>query len=284
MIKKFFVTLAFLSVLAASYCNGKDQTGYRVVNLRSGAVISFAEMLEDLQKADFIFIGESHDKVEHHRLQLQVIKGLHAAGIPLAVGFEMFRAASQPVLNRWSTGQMDTEDFIRFYYDDWGLPWPMYSDILLYLRQENIPLVGLNIPRSISRKVAKLGSSSLTGEELAQLPPGLSCDVSPAYRQYIRDVFSGHAGKEEQAFQNFCEAQVLWDKAMAWHLVQYRGKNPGISTVVLSGMVHALKRGIPFRVEEMEKKYISRVIVPREPGIDPRSINPSIADYLVIAD
>jgi hypothetical protein len=50
--------------------------------------------------------------------------------------------------------------------------------------------------------------------------------------------------------------------------------------------VHALKRGIPFRVKEMEKEkeYTSRIIVPQGPGINLQSIGPSLADYLVIVD
>ena len=286
MFKKSLLVLAILTILASLSCRGPNEEKYNVVSLRDGTVISFAEMLEDVQRADFIFVGETHDNMEHHQLQLKVIEGLHARNLPLAVGLEIFWAGNQPALNRWSTGKMDMEDFIRLYYRNWGMPWPLYRDILLYLKQEDIPLVGLNIPRSITRKVAKSGASSLTVEELAQIPPGLSCDVSPAYRQYIQDIFTEHAGGEEKAFQNFCEAQILWDKAMAWHLVRYRKENPGISTVVLCGMVHALKRGIPFRVKEMEKEkeYTSRIIVPQGPGINLQSIGPSLADYLVIVD
>jgi uncharacterized iron-regulated protein len=283
IIRKSVVVLIFSIVLIASACRSHDRGEYRVVRLRDGAVISFADMIGEVQGADFIFVGESHDNMEHHRLQLRIIRELHDRGLPLAVGFEMFRAGSQPELNRWLAGEMDQEDIMRLYYRDWGMPWPLYRDIMVFLGQENIPLLGLNIPRAISRKVARLGYASLTSEELAQLPPGLSCDVSPGYRQYIRKVFTNHASQEERAFHNFCEAQVLWDAAMAWHLVRYRNDNQG-PVVVLSGMIHALKRGIPFRAEQMEGEYTSRVIVPQERDIDLQRIGPALADYMVLLD
>jgi uncharacterized iron-regulated protein len=281
MLRKILLILVSFMVLGASAGQGHEIGEYEVVRLRDGKIISFAEMIGEVQGADFIFVGETHDNMEHHWLQLQIIRELHNRELPLAVGFEMFQARSQTALDRWQEGQMEQADLVRLYYRDWRMPWPLYRDILHYLGQEGIPVLGLNVPREISSKVARLGVGSLTPEELDQLPPGLSCDVSPAYRQYIREVFGKHAIAGERAFTHFCEAQVLWDTAMAWHLVRYRQENQG-PVVVLSGMIHALKRGIPTQVAEMEEKYTSRIIIPRSPGIDRETLGPDLADYLIL--
>ena len=283
MKKLILPILLLLTAFAAFSCRGREMTDYAVIRLSDGTAISFSEMIGELRGIDFIFVGELHDDMTSHELQLQVIKALHTGEIPLTVGFEMFQAGSQPELDRWLAGDMGTEEFARLYYRNWGLPWPYYRDIFLYLQKEKIPMLGLNIPPTISQKVAARGVASLNEEELAELPPGLSCDVSPRYREYIRQVFSAHAGDEGESFQNFCEAQVLWDKTMAWHLVQNR-KGQRASTVVLCGMIHALKQGIPIQVREMEENATIRVIVPQTPGIDIRMLNSNLADYLVLAD
>lgn len=276
---------ALLILLAAAFvicsCSKSRPEKYMVQRLRDGAMISFSQMIGELKGTDFVFVGERHDSMENHQIQLRVIKDLHAGGAPLAVGFEMFWARSQPQLDQWLAGKISDEDFIRLYYRDWRLPWPYYRDIFLYLKKEGIAMVGLNVPREVSQKVAGQGAASLSKEELGELPPGLSCDVRPEYKEYIRQVFSVHAKNKGESFQNFCEAQVLWDKVMAWHLVEHRKKHPA-PTVVLCGLVHALRRGIPSRVEEMQKNASIKIIIPQSPGVNLGS-NPSrLADYLIL--
>ena len=57
-------------------------------------------------------------------------------------------------------------------------------------------------------------------------------------------------GTQEKEFVNFCEAQMVWDKSMAWHLMGYLKKNPDTTMVVLAGVGHAWKRGISEQLDE----------------------------------
>lgn len=279
--KKAAILILLAAVFALPSCSHSQSPEYNILRLRDGAKISFSQMIGELKGTNFIFVGEIHTSMKSHEAQLKVIKELHKRGQPLAVGFEMFWAKSQPQLDQWIAGNLGEEDFIRLYYRDWRMPWPYYRDIFLYLKKQRIPMVGLNIPRTVSEKVANYGAASLTKEELSELPPGLSCDVSPAYKDYIRQVFTEHANPQDDSFQNFCEAQVLWDKVMAWHLVEYEKKNP-VPVVVLCGLVHSLKRGIPSRVKELRKNYTCRIIIPQVPGIATKSITAKLADYLIL--
>jgi len=274
----FFILVVVAFVISS--CSNSPTSEYKIQRLSDGAAISFSKMIGELEGVGFVFVGEKHNSMENHQVQLKIIEELHRRGRHLTVGLEMFWAKSQPELDRWSAGEMNDDDFIRLYYRNWRMPWPLYRNIFFYLKEQGIPMVGLNIPNTISKKVAAHGADSLSEEDLAELPPGLSCDVRPGYKDFIRQVFTEHAG-EGKSFQNFCEAQVLWDKVMAWHLLQQESKNPGM-TVVLCGFVHALKRGIPSRVEEMQKGSTVKVIVPWAQGMDPRSITSKLADYLII--
>jgi len=99
------------------------------------------------------------------------------------------------------------------------------------------------------------------------------------YNMKFVEVFH-YKKSADREFIYFCEAQVLWDQAMAWHLTEYMKSNPGRTVIVLAGAIHAWKYGIP----KQKQRYIAaehRVIVPALP-VGPESISENDADYLII--
>jgi uncharacterized iron-regulated protein len=129
--------------------------------------------------------------------------------------------------------------------------------------------------------VAQHGFSSLTPEEKKQLPPGISCSVDPAYMEFIRRAYAEHSHQDAK-FMNFCEAQMVWDKSMAWHVMGYLKKNPDKKMVVLAGVGHAWKRGISEHLTA-ESTLSCRVVLPAIPNeIDRQSVTPRDADYVLL--
>ncbi|MEW5746325.1 MAG: ChaN family lipoprotein [Nitrospirota bacterium] len=263
--KRRFFILILTAALAGMLIFAINVFSYeRVLRMQDKRVITFDQMMRDKQDADIIVVGESHTDPRHHELQLKVIRTLHEKGVPLAIGLEMFTAGSQGALNKWIEGKLSLEQFLPIYYENWNLPWPLYSDILLYAREHDIPLVGLNVPRSITTKVAKEGFDSLTEEERRQLPSGISCTIDEAYMEFIRSMHSAHAhGKE---FVNFCEAQMIWDNAMALNALEFLQNNPDRTMVVLAGTVHAWKRAIPEQIRRQGSGNVVSVVLPEVPG------------------
>src|SRR5208337_2568392 len=156
----------------------------------------------------------------------EIIRALHESNVPLSIGLEMFKAESQKALDEWVQGTLPLEAFLPIYYDNWHVAWPLYWDIFTYAREQRIPLVGLNISDKIVAAVARNGFASLTDEEKQQLPRGITCDVDPTYMNFIRKAYAGHNPKVDNRFLNFCEAQMVWDKSMAGHLIDYRKQHP----------------------------------------------------------
>jgi uncharacterized iron-regulated protein len=251
-----------------------------VVRLKDRATIPFDRMVGEASKSRVIVIGETHDNKAHHDLQLKIIRTLHEGGLPLAVGLEMFRAESQEMLDKWWRWGMPTEQFEALYRENWGMPWPLYRDIFLYTRQKRIPLVGLNVPREIIAKVAREGYGSLTEAERKRLPPGITCTVDEAYRSFIRRTFTEHARASGRSFDHFCEAQMVWDTAMALYAFDYLDKNPGSRIVILAGSVHAWKRAIPRQIATMRPDVTVSVILPDPDGKGGLTVED--ADYLVL--
>lgn len=253
----------------------------RVLRVRDGAVIPFHQMIDDVKKADIVFVGEVHNMDEHHRYQLAVINALHEAETDMAVGLEMFRADSQNILDGWTRGSLSLDGFLPAYQDNWTLPWSLYQDIFLYVREHELPLVGLNVSNSVAAKVARQGFASLSAAEKEALPPGISCRVDDKYMELIRQAYAIHA-HSGRTFLNFCEAQMVRDKSMAWHLLAYRNKNPKRTMVVLAGIGHAWKRGVAEQVN-LEAKLSVRSILPYLPGqIDQKSVTTRDADYVLL--
>jgi uncharacterized iron-regulated protein len=251
-----------------------------VVRLKDHAVIPFDRMVGEASKSRVIIVGETHDNKSHHDLQLKIIRTLYEGGAPLAVGLEMFRAENQELLDKWWRWGMPTEQFEALYRENWGIPWPLYRDIFLYTRQKRIPLVGLNVPREILAKVAREGYGSLTEAERKRLPPGLTCTIDEEYRALIRKTFTEHAHASGRSFEHFCEAQMVWDTAMAIHALDYLDKNPGSRIVILAGSVHAWKYAIPRQIATMRPDVTVSVILPDPDGKGGLTVED--ADYLIL--
>jgi uncharacterized iron-regulated protein len=268
----FWIIAAAMPLLAG--CQDGD-----VVRLKDHAAIPFDRMVGEVSKSRVIIVGETHESQAHHDLQLKIIRTLYEGGAPLAVGLEMFRAESQELLDKWWRWGMPTEQFEALYRENWGMPWLLYREIFLYSRQKRIPLAGLNVPREIIAKVAREGYGSLTGAERKKLPPGITCTVDEAYRSFIRSTFTEHARASGRTFDHFCEAQMVWDTAMAIYALDYLEKNPGSRIVILAGSAHAWKRAIPRQISTMRPDVTVSVILPDPDGKGGLTVED--ADYLV---
>jgi uncharacterized iron-regulated protein len=282
VIKTVSFFLFFMLVTVGHLQADGNKTGTNVFRLSDRQVIPHEQMVDDLRKADIVFVGEMHDREAHHQWQLDIIKSLRATKTPVAVGFEMFTYEYQKYLDNWVSGTIPDSDFIKTYYRNWNFPWPLYENIFRYVRNNKIPAIALNVPPEITRKVSASGFSSLTEEERAKLPPETGCVVDEQYMKFIRRAHAihGHSGKN---FLYFCEAQLLWDQVMARTIIEYRKKNPDKTVVVITGNGHAWKRGIPEQVRSLSEKTPVRVVLPHVPGhIDPATMSPEDADYILL--
>ena len=280
MKKNILVAIFFIFLSTCSGGAEGPQAYKNALRVHDGKIVPFEVMVDDLRKVDIVFIGESHDSGRDHQAELDVIRALYEKGVRTGIGLEMFRAENQNILDGWTDGTLDQNTFIRAYYDNWRIPWPFYRDIFLYAREKRISMVGLNIPDEIAQKVAAKGFDALSRGELAKLPPNISCDVDPSYMDFIENAYAAHAMKKKR-FVFFCEAQMLWDKSMAWHLIACMKKNPGRKMVVLSGMGHSWKRGMPEQVRR-SADYTFKVVLPEAPERNKMAVTTGDADYVLL--
>ena len=231
-----------------------------------------------LTASRIIYIGERHDRFAHHINQLQIIKKMHKAGYKLAVGMEMFQKPFQPVVNDYLAGKIDEHKFLQKteYFSRWRYDYNLYKPIIDYLKQQNLPLVALNIHGDISRKVAREGIYSLSDKEKKQLPGSMDF-LNECYRRDLNEVFSLHKEQGElKDFSYFYQAQILWDEAMAKSAQKFLTDNPESKLVMLAGNGHVRhKYGIPERLYRRNREPFTVIVQDEE-------IEDGIADYVLI--
>ncbi|MBI5468225.1 MAG: ChaN family lipoprotein [Deltaproteobacteria bacterium] len=271
-------TLLNLLISAAALFALSGCMSNSILNVAERRVVEFPELVDGIKGYRLIFVGEMHDKKWTHTAQLKVISALKEAGVNVSIGVEMFRKESQKDLDGWVAGTMSEEEFGAVYRKNWGLPWRQYREIFLYARDKKVPVVALNISRKIIHQVFTKGFHALGPEDLKELGD-IECSVDKPYEEFIREAMEEHDLKDA-SFQNFCEAQMVWDSTMARNSVEYLKDNNGATLVVLAGSGHSWKRGIPAQVgKRSDIKFV--VIIPEAEDKPSReNVTAMDADYL----
>ena len=242
-----------------------------------------AQAVAAMPPGAMVLVGEQHDVEAHHQVQREIIAAIKMSGRPTAVGLEMFERRNQQILDAWVAGTLTEESMAMAFAENWdGRLWPQYRPIFAYCRQQKIPMVGLNVPREITRQVARQGFGSLSAEQRGTLPL-VACVIDPEYEDALRGLLGPH-GMDQNTFTRFCEAQLVWDTAMAHNALEYLKTNPGATIAVLAGQVHAWRKAIPAQVRRFSDSVVPVSIMPAtQGGLTRETVRPADADYLVIS-
>lgn len=212
--------------------------------------ITFENLLDRLEDKRIVYVGETHDDMDHHEVQLKILRGLYARDPQLVIGMEMFQRSFQSVLDAWSDGTMDRKTLLRQseWFSRWKFDFSLYEEILVFARENKIKIMALNAPRELVRKVGDFGEQALSPGEKAMIAPIDTSDT--LHRAYIQKVFNTHHKTPGQTFQKFYEAQCVWDDTMAETISDFvaTGEGENSRVIVFSGVGHIVyKFGIPMR-------------------------------------
>lgn len=249
----------------------------RIFDLRNHVELN--ELTTLLSDKRAVFIGEIHDRAQHHQNQLRIIKSLHARHPDLAIGVEYFQQPFQRYLDDYIAGRIDEKQMLARteYYKRWQIDFRLLQPILEFARQNRIPLLALNIPEEIHGKVFNHGMKGLSAEERAQIP----FELQPAgenYRQRLKAIFDSHPQGND--FENFVEGQLLWDESMADTAARYLTEHPQSRIVILAGLGHMMYGdGIPRRINLRLGDAQSMVAI----NGNAFGSYPGIADFLLAA-
>lgn len=238
-----------------------------IVHIQTGYVIGEKDMINITKNSRVIYIGETHDNVKAHHVQLEVIKKLYEL-YPnnLAVGVEMFPKSCQEVLKKWSSGELTEKEFIKQtkWYSVWGINYKYYADIFNFIKEKKLPLIGLNVPQEIIKDIRINGIERTKEKYIEDIPEVDTSD--PYYISYMKSYFSGH-GNMGRGLDTFIQIQTVLDEIMAKTVVDFLTQSDGMKIVVLTGGGHVEHGfGIPRRAfRKMPFPYT--IIIPKEISI-----------------
>jgi uncharacterized iron-regulated protein len=216
-------------------------------------------VLTAARSADVLLLGEAHDDADHHLWQLQSLGMLLGQRGALVIGMEMFPRRVQPALDRWIAGQLSEEQLLE--QSEWDRVWrfdpELYLPILRFARLNRIPLIALNVERSL---IAETGSSGWDAVA-AERREGIT-DPAPApndYRDILKSSFYAHgehrdepAEPEDIAFEYFVQAQLVWDRAFAQALADASISHPQSLIVGIIGSGHLrYGHGVPHQLRSL---------------------------------
>jgi len=237
-----------------------------------------APVLAALPQNRVVFVGEIHDRYDHHLNQLAVLQALHQKNPNIAIGVEWFQQPFQGVVNDFLAGKIDETALLRQseYYERWGYDFRQLSPILAYAKANRLPILALNAPVELTRKVSKGGLEALTAAERAQLPAVIHPPAA-AYRQQLQKIFAAHSDDKQQ-FENFLLVQRIWEETMAQNAVQYLDKHPQHQMVVFAGIGHISNdAGIPADVA----RHMPRATLLTLGSGDAKALPPDTVDYVL---
>ena len=216
-----------------------DLKNGEILHLPTGLKVNFDQMQNAISSSRVIYIGETHDNIEAHRAQLEIIEDL-AKRFPgkISVGMEMFRRSAQQNLNQWNKGELSSGQFKNLFRKNWGNGYALYKSIFEFLNKNHIPLIGL--------KSSKKTEDTFRGNDQPGQNDLPKIDFNDRYhRPFSMSIFGGH-----QAMEKPYRMLLLWEETMAQTVADFL-KNPSninSKLVILAGGFHVQYGfGIPKR-------------------------------------
>jgi uncharacterized iron-regulated protein len=243
------------------------------------AYTTVEQLIPALAEKRVVFVGENHTRYDHHLIQLEIIRRLHQLHPQLAIGMEIFQQPFQAYLDDYVSGVISEQEMLRAteYYQRWRLDYRLYAPILRYAREHRLPLVALNLPVELTRKVGRVGLKGLSEEERVRIPAEIDRSDA-AYEERIKEVFKYHPTNNGQEFEHFLEVQLLWDEGMAERAARFLQDNPDHHMVIVAGSGHfAYGSAIPRRLTR-RLETSTAIILNNWGGV----IEPGLADYLLL--
>jgi uncharacterized iron-regulated protein len=218
-----------------------------------------------VEKADVIYVGETHDNPADHQYEKELVRELLKRGMRFAIGWEMFDETQQSAIDAWTSHSISLKEMLAKtrFQQDWGVYSAVYERILQIAGDARVPNIALNAAPDLVQKIAR--GTPLSAGEQAMLPNGFVSNEY-AYNNFLT-MMGGHPGMSEADRRRFFAAQNIWDQTMASRVLEFKRGNPGLKLVVLTGRGHVSGGfGIPFYVKQ-KSDLRQMVLLPKGLGV-----------------
>jgi uncharacterized iron-regulated protein len=272
---------------------------WQVWDVESGRAIAFDEWAQVLAVQDVIYLGEEHRNHWHIEAALKVLQTLIDRGRHPILAVEMFGWDGQPGLTEYvMSREVERDQFLKdtHWEQNWGGTFQDYEPLVAFARSRQLPLLALNPPRPLVRKVATQGWKKAI-DDPEMMTWGMKQEPileDPAYRGVIlRQLHLCHGGLPEDAYERMYEASMFRDEGMAKTIVEAlhappsdRHSNPGPIVSYTGGGHIQYQLPIPKRVLRKHAGDVRQTTVymtsfqPDHPEEVQELLRDAIADYV----
>lgn len=255
-------------------------------SLQSAQCLNKKQMLKQLEPYSVIFIGDHHSEDGLHQNIASLITALARSGVTVKLANEWFYPEDETVLEQFSAGSIDEEEFLKQIQWEKRLKYYSYSSfkpIYEAVKIGNGQLHGINLSKKARKKISGQNISAMDQNERI-FNEGLDLNVT-SHRNFIMPFFSHcHAPKPNESLKECRErmyrVQVAWDTKMAlesYKLSKLLSQNEKL--ILLAGSLHIEnKLGIPLRFARLGNVPTLSIIPVNK---ETTEIENGIGDYLL---
>lgn len=286
------LALPLLGVGATPLAASPEPPGLGCDDARAAMALQADRLLRATPALRALLLGEIHTSEADHAWQLATLEAVRLRRPRLVLALEMVPAPRQPVLDRYSAGQLDDAAFLRQvgWEAVWGHDPALYLPLLHWARQWGVPLLALNAEPALVRRLRRDGWQAIPVSQRQGI--GRPAAASPSYLRRLEASWQAHqalsavegtagspasgdsAALERSALERFIASQLLRDRAMAEAIAAAQRRDPDRLVVALIGRGHLEPgEGVPLQLADLGLSpvlSVSRVALPEGCGAAPR--------------
>jgi uncharacterized iron-regulated protein len=220
------------------------------------AFVTPAEMVKDLTKSHYVFLGEKHDNPDHHQLQAWVLEEFVSQGNQPAIVWEMITEDKQDKIDAYLAQKPKDAAGLgaAVAWDTSGWPsWSEYRPIADVALAHRLPIVAGNPSRATVRAIGRNGLTVLPSARLARL--GLDTPLPESTKDTMLTIVAeAHCGlMPREALSPMVAVQRARDAILADNLIRSRKGDSAV--VLIAGGGHArLDIGVPSVLAKLDPK------------------------------
>ena len=264
---RFCGLLLLCSIGVAAFAQKGYKRAYTLFNAE-GKEIGYDELIEALAQPDVVFIGEIHNCCITHWLEYEITRSLYAIHKEkLMLGAEMLEADNQLILDEYMSRAISYDRFEAEarLWDNYSTD---YAPFVFFAKENKIPFIATNVPRSYANVVKDNGLQyldSLSNEAKRYLPP---LPIQFTYKEEEGGAFAlmQMMGKSKGNQEYLAQAQAIKDATMGWFIAH----NIKDKFLHFNGNYHSDFKGgiIPYLLQYRPGTTIKTVCSVRQESID----------------
>ena len=275
--------MTFLLLVVAFAASAQQKAAYAIYT-SEGKEVEYGTMLKALNKADVIFIGETHNCPIAHWMEYEITSDIiRKSPKGLVLGAEMFESDNQLLVDEYTTGLISSDRFEK-EAKLWDNYWTDYAQLVYLAREHGLKFVATNVPRRYASYVKDNGLAALQG--LSDDAKSLMAPLPIPYQQTEQDEamfgFMQLMGGSSEGQSHYAEAQAIKDATMAWFIAQ----NFDRKFIHYNGNYHSDNKGgiIPFLEQYLPGKNIVTICSARQDSLNSlEKENRGRADFIIVA-